>query len=293
MLKLHYAAGFAFLALSGSAVVAASRRAGHPVDATSMPDPIADYRGPAAGWFRLVKPYCNTVEAETVIAQHEPPEGLDGLGYAAACFALAGRIERAREYLLRADPAERWQAAGIVFEVGHPVADAGDDRSAGPIMELVVEFWPNHYGAALTPACAARARPARPGQKHPRELPPRLYDRRRPLAQLRARGCSTDSANEQPRPDPGRRPALGAIPRQVVRAPQGDRAGRPLAGLRGADTQRLEEVAVTRGAARAGRRKRASVSATRSGLFASSSIPTSSRCATTRRTAGAAYVVMG
>ncbi|MGE0552289.1 MAG: hypothetical protein AB7R55_02545 [Gemmatimonadales bacterium] len=155
MLKLHYAAGFAFLALSGSAVVAASRRAGHPVDATPMPDPIADYRGPAVGWFRLVKPYCNTVEAETVIGQHAPPEGLDGLGYAAACFALAGRIERAREYLLRADPAERWQAAGIVFEVGHPVADAGDDRSAGPIMELVVEFWPNHYMAQYHAGAAA------------------------------------------------------------------------------------------------------------------------------------------
>jgi hypothetical protein len=42
---------------------------------------------------------------------------------------------------------ERYRAAGIVFEIAHPVADAGDDRSAGPIMALVVEFWPNHYMA--------------------------------------------------------------------------------------------------------------------------------------------------
>ena len=34
-----------------------------------------------------------------------------------------------------------------MFEIGHPVADAGDDKSAGPIMELVVEFCPNHYMA--------------------------------------------------------------------------------------------------------------------------------------------------
>ena len=34
-----------------------------------------------------------------------------------------------------------------MFDVAHPVADAGDDLSAGPIMELVVEFWPNHYMA--------------------------------------------------------------------------------------------------------------------------------------------------
>jgi hypothetical protein len=31
----------------------------------------------------------------------------------------------------------------------------GDNRSAGPIMELVVEFWPNHY-MALYHAGAAR-----------------------------------------------------------------------------------------------------------------------------------------
>ena len=28
-----------------------------------------------------------------------------------------------------------------------PVADAGDNRSAGPIMELVIHYWPNHYMA--------------------------------------------------------------------------------------------------------------------------------------------------
>ena len=42
---------------------------------------------------------------------------------------------------------DRYRAAGIVFDVAHPVADAGDDRSAGPIMELVVDYWPNHYMA--------------------------------------------------------------------------------------------------------------------------------------------------
>jgi hypothetical protein len=42
---------------------------------------------------------------------------------------------------------ERSQAAGVVFEVAHPVADAGDDKAAGPIMEMVIEYWPNHYMA--------------------------------------------------------------------------------------------------------------------------------------------------
>lgn len=47
----------------------------------------------------------------------------------------------------RLPPDDRHRAAGIVFEVAHPVADAGDDRSAGPIMAMVVDYWPNHYMA--------------------------------------------------------------------------------------------------------------------------------------------------
>ena len=43
--------------------------------------------------------------------------------------------------------ADRAGAAGIVFNVGHPVADAGDDQSAGPIMRLVVEYQPDNYMA--------------------------------------------------------------------------------------------------------------------------------------------------
>ena len=34
-----------------------------------------------------------------------------------------------------------------VVALGRDIADAGDDRSAGPIMALVVEFWPTHYMA--------------------------------------------------------------------------------------------------------------------------------------------------
>jgi cytochrome c-type biogenesis protein CcmH/NrfG len=41
----------------------------------------------------------------------------------------------------------RPRAAGIVFEIVHPVADAGDDRSAGPMMRLVLEFWPQNFQA--------------------------------------------------------------------------------------------------------------------------------------------------
>lgn len=76
-----------------------------------------------------------------------PPADYQGRGFGAACYALAGRIDSARALILRLPGEDRFRAAGIVFEVGHPVADMGDDKAAGPIMELVVEFWPNHYMA--------------------------------------------------------------------------------------------------------------------------------------------------
>jgi hypothetical protein len=114
-------------------------RPSHPV--------VAPAPGNAAEWFGAIKPYCNTVEVETRLKYRAPPAGPEGAGYAAACLALAGKIDKARERITALSVPERASAAGIVFEIGHPVADAGDDKSAGPIMELVVEFIPNHYMA--------------------------------------------------------------------------------------------------------------------------------------------------
>ncbi len=109
----------------------------------------------AAAWFRSMKAFCNPVEVDTRVTRSPAPQSADGIAYEAACYALAGRIDSARERILRLPEDQRWNAAGVVFNVGHPVADAGDDRAAGPIMELVVDFWPNHY-MALYHAGAAR-----------------------------------------------------------------------------------------------------------------------------------------
>ena len=111
------------------------------------PDPTPTPPQGAAGWFQTMKPYCNAVEVDTRMSWTPPPGSEEGAAYGAACFALAGRIDHARK-LIRSLPEDvRWRAAGIVFNVGHPVADAGDDVAAGPLMELVVDFWPNHYMA--------------------------------------------------------------------------------------------------------------------------------------------------
>lgn len=113
------------------------------------PDPTPARTPPqsAAGWFQTIKPYCNAVEVETRMRWSPPPASEEGAAYGAACLALAGDTEGARALILDLPEDVRWRAVGVVFNVGHPVADAGDDLATGPLMELVVDFWPNHYMA--------------------------------------------------------------------------------------------------------------------------------------------------
>ncbi len=155
-MRLLYLAGLMYIALSlfalmrgpmgalphaGSTVFAAPTHSGAPSN--------------GAEWFARVKSSCNALEVELLHRQQPPPSVPDAAGFSAACWALGGRIADARTAILELPSDEQWRAAGIVFEIGHPIADMGDDLSAGPIMELVVEFWPNHY-MALYHAGAAR-----------------------------------------------------------------------------------------------------------------------------------------
>ncbi|HET7424579.1 MAG TPA: hypothetical protein VFJ92_13530 [Gemmatimonadales bacterium] len=137
------AAGWSYVALCG--LILASHRdiphGGEP------PHPVAPYDGDAGSWFARIKPFCNAVEVEVQQQRTPAPSDASGAGYAAACYALAGKIDRARAVIDSLPARLRPQAAGIVFNVGHPVADAGDDASAGPIMRLVVEYTPDNYMA--------------------------------------------------------------------------------------------------------------------------------------------------
>jgi hypothetical protein len=106
-------------------------------------------------WFGRMRQYCNPVEVVTRMRMDPVPATQEGAMQGAACYALAGRIDDARALIEGLPEEQRYHAAGFVFEAGHPAADAGDDIAAGPLMELVVEFWPNHY-MALYHAGAAR-----------------------------------------------------------------------------------------------------------------------------------------
>jgi hypothetical protein len=148
MHRVLYAAGWGYVALCG--LVLAKSRGPAYAGAPSSGEPRnvpAPYAGAAGEWFSQVKPFCNTVEVEVRQQQLPAPNGVEGAGYSAACYALAGKIDRAQEVIDRLPAGDRSQAAGIVFAVGHPVADAGDDQSAGPIMRLVVSYQPGNYMA--------------------------------------------------------------------------------------------------------------------------------------------------
>lgn len=141
-------AGIGYLAVCAAVAIRHQPRpALVPAPAPTGPNPVLGFDGTGEQWFAAIKPYCNAVEAEVTQRQHPAPKTVEGQAYSAACFALGGRIDSARAVIDRLAREDRYRAAGVVFDVGHPVADAGDDRSAGPIMELVLEYWPNQYMA--------------------------------------------------------------------------------------------------------------------------------------------------
>jgi serine/threonine protein kinase len=130
------------------------------------PPVVANNPNTGSGWFNSIKSRCNAVEVVTAIAFSPPPVDWEGTGYAAACYALAGKIDAADRAIAQLNPDMRAQAVNIVFEIGHPVADAGDDRSAGPIMELVLKYWPQNYMAMYHAGMSAYALGNIPLSKH-------------------------------------------------------------------------------------------------------------------------------
>ena len=148
VVALALAAGSALVLVGSLAgrVPASASVAVRPIRQTSTP--AQQPSGSAAQrWFAVAKPSCNPVEVAQLMSRRPPPPGWDGIGYGAGCWALAGKIDEARKLLAQLPADQRWRAAGIVFDLAHPVADAGDDVSAAAVMNLVLESWPNHFQA--------------------------------------------------------------------------------------------------------------------------------------------------
>jgi tetratricopeptide (TPR) repeat protein len=161
--KILISALAAFAVVGMAAITLASLGGDLPLPPQPQPpvDPIPTTAStPLTGerWFTEMRAYCNPVDVATRISWTPAPLTTEGTQYEAACWALAGRIDEARAALLRLPADEQWRGAGVVFGAGHPAADAGDELAAGPLMELVVEFWPNHYQALYHAGAAAYER---------------------------------------------------------------------------------------------------------------------------------------
>jgi hypothetical protein len=108
-----------------------------------------------ASWIESVRPYCNDRDVDLHTDLNPPPATDEGMAHEAACFALAGRIAKARALILGLPEDQHTEAAGIVYDVAMATLVADTNAAVGPIMELVLEFWPNHY-LALYHAGSAR-----------------------------------------------------------------------------------------------------------------------------------------
>ena len=128
-----------------------------PAPVTIEPTVVRTAQGGGA-WFQSFRMYCNPVDVDTRLRWQPAPGTPEGDMYKAACYALAGRIDQARDVIDGLPQDVQFRAAGVVFDAGHPAADGGDEIAAGPLMELVVEYWPNHYMALYHAGAAAYER---------------------------------------------------------------------------------------------------------------------------------------
>ncbi|HKJ03313.1 MAG TPA: hypothetical protein VJ997_12690 [Longimicrobiales bacterium] len=125
-----------------------------PAVRSPQPAPVRVVTDPVA-WFQAIRPRCTPADVTLSTDLNRPPKGVQGTGYEAACFALAHRIPKARAILLGLPEDDRIRGASIVYDVAEDLATRGKHDMAGPLMELVLEFWPNHY-LALYEAGSAR-----------------------------------------------------------------------------------------------------------------------------------------
>lgn len=108
-----------------------------------------------AEWYRRIEPSCTPSDVRLAVDLNRPPAGTSGTGYEAACFAVAMDMPKARALILGLPEQDRLQAVSVLFNVAQDMVDRGQEMPAGPLMELVLEFWPNHY-VALFEAGATR-----------------------------------------------------------------------------------------------------------------------------------------
>jgi hypothetical protein len=127
-----------------------------PARVARAPEPMrVQVETDPGAWFAAIRPRCTLTDVTLATDLNKAPRGVEGTGYEAACFALAHRLPKARAILLGLPEDDRVQGASVVYDVAQRLAATGKHDAAGPLMELVLEFWPTHH-LALYEAGTAR-----------------------------------------------------------------------------------------------------------------------------------------
>ena len=170
-MKLKQALPFILLAaIIGPAAIKAFHTPEAPPAAAPVraPEPrLPEAPATPEAWFDGIRARCTPAEVRLATDLRPPPDGPAGTGFEAACFALARQIPTARAHVLSLPEAERLEAAARVYDVGQRLVGEGRQDVAGPLMELVLEFWPNHYLALYAAGTARYAEGDTTGAREP------------------------------------------------------------------------------------------------------------------------------
>jgi hypothetical protein len=156
--------GVAGLLIAGGSV-ALMRTHVKPIAVKPRPAVEPDGFLPDAVWFLRAKPSCNALEAKGYLRAHPPSNTWEGAGYRAGCLMLANQLDDARAVLDTLSSKEQHVAVDLVFQIANEVADKGDEGAAGPMMELVLRYNPEHpyalFHAGMAAASSGRSDQAR------------------------------------------------------------------------------------------------------------------------------------
>lgn len=133
----------------------ASVRNSQPIVEYAVGQTIQSEAPSAQLWFDAMRPNCTAGEVESRLELNPAPATVEGDGYTAVCWAIAGRTTEARALLERLPANFQAWAAGVVFGAIHPAVDSGREAELAPVMELVVEYQPNNVMALYHAGSAA------------------------------------------------------------------------------------------------------------------------------------------
>lgn len=108
------------------------------------PEPVRQTLLGAEQWFQEIKSRCNAIEVMSAMRRTKHSSTVQGVGYAASCYALAGKLNLADRKIKELEPNLRPKAAEVLFSVALPIANNEENISVGKIMELVLRYLPDN-----------------------------------------------------------------------------------------------------------------------------------------------------